>query len=250
LAEGTGPASPVTRPRPERKIYTATLERIEELSPTVRSFFLKLPPDAGFHFRAGQFISIRLDKGELEIRKPYSIASSPVDPGVLELCIKRVEGGYVSNRFFSLARGATIRFDGPDGVFYLRDPVGPELYFIGTGTGIAPLRSMILWLFSQDTPKKVTLLFGVRKENEILYNHDFLEIAARRPNFRYLPVVSRPEAWKGRTGHVQDQIEGLIANPAGEEFFLCGLPSMVDAVREKLKGMGYKRQQIHFEKYV
>jgi ferredoxin-NADP reductase len=235
---------------PERKTYLTTLERIENRTPTVRSFFLRLPQGERLEFKAGQFISVHLSKKGIKIRKPYSIASSPSDTTLLELCIKRVENGFVSNTFFSFLPGVQIPIDGPDGVFTLKNLGATDLFFIGTGTGVAPLRSMIYSIFNQELTNEVYLLFGVRNENEILYEEEFRSLAEVQPHFHFIPVVSRPLNWKGERGHVQDIIEKWIDKPEGKEVYLCGLPSMVDAVREKLKSIGFDRKQLHFEKYV
>ncbi|MFI5303865.1 MAG: ferredoxin--NADP reductase [Nitrospiria bacterium] len=235
---------------PERRVFSTTLERIETLTSSVRSFFLRLPPGQKLDFTPGQFISIHLNKEGKKIRKPYSIASSPTDPTLLEICIKRVEGGYVSNTFFSFSTGIIIPIDGPDGVFVLKKPVDTDLFFIGTGTGVAPLRSMILWLFQTGFSKEAFLIFGVRSENEILYEKEFRILEEHHPNFHFIPTISRPVHWKGERGYVQDKIESLIKTTENKSFFLCGLAPMVNAVREKLKSIGIQRNQIHYEKYV
>lgn len=234
----------------ERTIYSTTLERIEILTPSVRSYFLRLPPGQKLEFSAGQFISVHLFKSGKTIRKPYSIASSPIDPSLLELCIKRVEGGFVSNTFFSFEPGVTVPVDGPDGVFILKKPFDSDLFFIGTGTGIAPLRSMIQWLFHVGFSREVSLLFGVRNENEILYEKEFRSFEGKYSNFHFIPTISRPVFWKGERGYVQEKLESLIGNPDGKRAYICGLPAMVDAVREKLKSIGFDRKSISYEKYV
>ena len=233
-----------------RQLLLTTLETILPRSPSVKSFFLRLPPGQHFVFKAGQFISIHLQKEEKTIRKPYSIASPPYESDLLELCIKRVEGGFVSSAFFSFQEGITLPIDGPDGVFILKEPLSPRMIFIGTGTGIAPLRSMILSLFHQHYGGEITLVFGVRDENEILYGESFLRLSEVQPNFRFIPIVSRPTGWMGERGHVQDRLERWTGNPEDNSAYICGLPDMVGAVREKLKSLGFDRKQIRYEKYV
>ncbi|MHB8482635.1 MAG: ferredoxin--NADP reductase [Nitrospiria bacterium] len=233
-----------------RTVHLSTLERIETSSSSVKSFFLRLPPGQKLEFKAGQFISVHVPKEGKIIRKPYSVASPPFDPTLLELCIKRVEGGFVSNTFFSYQEGTPIPIDGPDGVFILRNPFLYDLCFIGTGTGIAPLRSMIQWLFYEGFSKRLCLIFGVRNENEILYEKEFKELEKKHSNFQFVPTLSRPIHWQGETGYVQEKIGKFIGNAAGKEAYVCGLAPMIDAVKEKLKSAGFDRKQIHYEKYV
>jgi len=234
----------------ERIIFNTTLERIVTHTPTVKSFFLRLPPGQKLEFRAGQFISVHIPRNNTIVRKQYSIASPPMDPTLLELCIKRVEGGFISNAFFSYSPGATIPIDGPHGVFIVRTRPVADLFFIGTGTGISPLRSIILWLLHEQFSNRITLIFGVRNENEILYEKEFRLLAEQHPNFFFIPTISRPVQWKGERGHVQDHLEKVVSNPDGKEVYICGLPPMVNAVKSKLKLIGFDRKQIHYEEYV
>jgi ferredoxin-NADP reductase len=233
-----------------RTIYLTTLERIEVLTPSVRSFFLRLPPGQKLDFIPGQFISVHVTKEGKMIRKPYSIASPPIDPTLLELCIKRVEGGFVSNTLFSFSSGAAIPIDGPDGVFVLKNHFDSDLFFIGAGTGIAPLRSMIRWLFHAGFSREASLIFGVRNEKEILYEKEFRSLEEKHSNFHFIPTISRPVHWKGERGYVQEKLDAWIGNPDGKKVYLCGLPAMVNAVREKLKSIGFNRKEIAYEKYV
>jgi ferredoxin-NADP reductase len=234
----------------DRKVYLTRLERIETHTPTVKSFFLRLPPGERLEFKAGQFISIHVPKEGKMVRKPYSIASSPSEIPLLELCVKWVKNGFVSNSLFSCQEGTAIPVDGPDGVFYLRKPFKAGLVFIGTGTGIAPLRSMIRSLFQENYPGQAVLIFGVRNETEILYEKEFRQIEENHGNFRFVPVISRPVNWNGETGYVQEKIDRYIGDSAGKEVYVCGLPPMVDAVKEKLKSIGFERKQIYYEKYI
>jgi ferredoxin-NADP reductase len=234
----------------DRKVYLTRLEKIETHTPTVKSFFLRLPPGEKLEFKAGQFISLHVPKEGKMVRKPYSIASSPSDTPLLELCVKRVENGFVSNTLFSYREGAEISVDGPDGVFYLRKPFKADLVFIGTGTGIAPLRSMIRSLFQENYPGQAVLIFGVRNDTDILYEKEFRQLEENHRHFKFVPVVSRPVNWKGETGYVQEKIDRYIGDSAGKEVYVCGLTPMVDAVKEKLKSIGFERKQIFYEKYI
>src|SRR5260370_27551381 len=97
----------------------------------------------------------------------------------------------------------------------------------------------------------MTLLFGVRYESTILYRAEFEEMAAKFPQFRFWPTLSRPEAaWTGRSGHVQAHLtEAIGARADAVDVYLCGLKLMVDDVRSILKGMGLDRKHIFYEKY-
>ena len=90
------------------RFYDATVVKITSLTETVRHFVLRYAPDADTRFIAGQFMMVHLERDGKPHKKPYSIASSPSLPNAIELCIKKVEGGYVSTWFFGLKEGDVI----------------------------------------------------------------------------------------------------------------------------------------------
>jgi CDP-4-dehydro-6-deoxyglucose reductase len=94
------------------------------------------------------------------------------------------------------------------------------------------------------------LLYGVRHESHLMYRDEFQDLQARCPQFRFWPVVSRPETrWTGRRGHVQHHLEEALGGRADLDVYLCGLKAMVDDVRATLKSQGFDRKQIFYEKY-
>jgi len=137
----------------------------------------------------------------------------------------------------------------PLGFFVIRNPT-KEALFIATGTGIAPFRAMAPDYLSHPHAAQLTLLFGLRYENSIYYRSEFEELARRHPNFNFWPTLSRPESsWEGRTGHIQVHLLEAIGDRRDLDVYICGLKAMVDDVRAILKGLGFDRKQIIFEKY-
>jgi len=234
-----------------------------------------------FPFSPGQFVSILATEpsGKQETRA-YSIASAP-NGGKLDLCINRVEGGFFSNYLVELPVGEKITMDGPHGYFVLKQPVTDSI-LIATGTGIAPIRGFTQWLFPETGPdagldrsegKDIWLVYGTRHESELYYREEFEALAARHPNFHYVSTLSRAgEEWKGNRGYVQEHVAKIVEKraaklgiplpvapvdptipPAELKFdihaYICGLNNMITSVREKLKGYGWHRKQIIFERY-
>jgi NAD(P)H-flavin reductase len=154
---------------------------------------------------------------------------------------------------FGLKPGDELEVQEPLGYFTLRHP-GRRVVFVATGTGIAPFRSMLLDHLPRTQPH-VTLLFGVRYEEGLLYREEFEDLANRYKTFRFLPTVTRPSAsWHGRTGRVQAHLDEALAIRTPEELvtidvYICGLKEMVDDVRKDLKQRGFDRKQIIYEKY-
>lgn len=226
-----------------------TVKSFNMLTPTV--FELSFDTDPHIPFEAGQFISVVVPgagpKGR-DLRRAYSIASAPQQRPI-ELCVKIMEDGPGSNYLARLRPGDQFRGFAPYGDFTYEAKPGRHAFFIATGTGIAPFRSMILSECMQDQPPaSVTCALGVRTEDELLYIPDF----ENRSGVRWIPAVSQPRGeWKGFKGRVTDYIRGLGTDfPWLEtEYYLCGNGSMINEVKSFLTEKGVPKDSIHQEKY-
>ncbi len=227
---------------------TARLIQSVEAAPDLRQFYFEAEELARLDFIPGQFVSFTDQIGGKEITRAYSISSAPNGTNRFELLLNRVQDGLFSNRLFAMQPGDAIAMRPPLGTFILRQP-HRDAVFIATGTGIAPMRSMLLANLTVDSPA-FTLLYGVRHESHLLYREEFQDFAQRFPQFRFWPIVSRPEeSWTGRKGHVQHHLEEALGRRTELDVYLCGLKMMVDDVRAILKGRGFDRKQIIYEKY-
>ncbi|HEV2315775.1 MAG TPA: FAD-binding oxidoreductase [Candidatus Acidoferrales bacterium] len=242
-----------TRPFIPPRDFRAVLRRVVALTPSTKHFEWEAIEGGAFEFYAGQFVSLEVPRnGEPEAR-PYSIASAPRGDSRFDLCLNRVEGGYVSNYLCDLEANAIVNMKGPHGSFVVSQPVEQDLVFIATGTGIAPIRGMLAEIFAsrKQLSRDVWLLFGVRHPDTILYREEFEAWAAAHQRFHFVPTLSRPPAdWRGETGYVQDHLRKLFAGRSDFKAYICGLKAMVDEVRFILKeDFGLDRKQIRFEKY-
>ncbi len=224
----------------------------KELAPEVHHFEFEVPGVESFSFTPGQFVSVIDREDGKEVTRAYSIAS-PRGGNRFALCLNRVEDGIVSPWLFGLKPGDDVEIHEPLGYFTLRHP-GHRAVFVATGTGIAPFRSMLLDHLPRTEPH-ITLLFGVRYEEGLLYGDEFDRLAEEYPSFRFIPTITRPSAsWKGRTGRVQQHLDEALAIRTPDELatlevYICGLKEMVDDVRKELKQRGFDRKQIIYEKY-
>ena len=254
-----------------RPIYTARLTRRLLLSEPAACFHLEFTVKEmeKFDFQPGQFVSfLALDPAGKHQTRAYSIASAP-RANQFDVCVNRVEGGFFSNLLCDLEVGQSLEFHGPHGLFTLRAPLTDSI-FIATGTGIAPMRSFVEHLFPEDDQdrgqgRKFWLVYGTRYESELYYEDYFERIAASRPNFFYYKTLSRPQdGWEGARGYVQEFVEQIAVEHARNtavdprpvdgtlysiHAYICGLNEMVAANRDSLKGLGWDRKQIIFERY-
>ena len=226
------------------------------LSPNVRELCFERADGAPFAFEAGQWVSLVLPLPEGEARRAYSIASPPDGTPRLAIAVTRVTGGAGSTFLHELREGATIRAIGPQG-FFTRKIAGPQpSLFVGTGTGVTPLRSIVLDALGRGDRSPMFLLVGVRHEEDRLYEDELEALARAHPTFRYAYTLSQPRGpWDGRRGYVQGHVtelwRELEATGLGPPHaYACGLERMVGAVRELLrKQLGVPRQQVHSERY-
>lgn len=229
------------------------LEKIFDLTPSVRTFRLRFPEGKWVPFQPGQFCSIHIPREDKVLRKPYSICSPPYEAGHLDLCIKLVEGGFATHWFWERKIGDEVVLTVPYGGFLMKEPFDYDFVFVATGTGIAPLRSMILSLYHHKLVppgRSVWLIFGVRYDNEVLYDDEWRDLASREKGFHYIPTVSRPRHWAGEVGYVQEKLKKFISDPNGRQIYVCGLIPMIEAVSAAAREIGFTDKQIHFEKYV
>ena len=232
--------------------FNAQLTRSVELSSVTKhlEFGTSAPR---FGFVAGQWLSMKanMPDGE-EITRAYSIASPPNGDHRFALCLNRVQDGFMSNFLCDMKEGAEISCQGPFGDFILRPPMRDTL-FIATGTGIAPIRSMLHWLLEEQSRhqgKQLWLVFGSRTEKDIYYHGEFRQLATHNPNFQYLPTLSRGDSgWQGLRGYVQEHIPFIARGRTDMHAYICGLEKMVKTNRELLKVLGWDRKSILYEKY-
>jgi ferredoxin-NADP reductase len=238
----------------ERPLLTAEVTQSAWLSPQTKHLELRIRGADEFRFTPGQFVSIRQPKLDGKVHtRAYSIASAPRPGASFDLCLNRVEDGFLSNWLCDLEVGASVQFHGPHGLFTLREPK-QDAVFIATGTGIAPIRSIIQWLFEppdRNRSREYWLVFGTRREESIYYREEFQRIEKENRNFHYVPTLSRGgDDWEGRRGYVQDHVRGIVAGRPDMQAYICGLHPMVDANRKLLlEEMGWDRKRVIFERY-
>jgi NAD(P)H-flavin reductase len=248
-------------------LYSARLEKKVLLSEQARTYHLEfsIPEVERFDFAPGQFVSlVATDANGKSQMRAYSVASAP-DRNRFDLCLNRVDGGFFSNMLCDLEPGGEMQFHGPYGMFTLRSPMTDSL-LIATGTGIAPIRGFVQYLFPESGEERsggreVWLVYGTRHETELYYRDYFEAVAAQHANFHYLPTLSRArEDWNGLRGYVQEHVAALLKErreesaPSAEDAFrthayICGLNNMVSSNRKQLLEMGWHRRQIVYERY-
>ena len=233
--------------------YTAIVKEVFDITPTypetyvIRFTFENLPQV--FDFQAGQFISVFAEKEGKSISRPYSIASPPETKEHMELAIKVVGSGFMSNYLHRVAPGTKLRVIGPLGRFILLEPPERDIMFVATGTGVAPFVAMLGHIFSLNYDVELHLVFGVRYLYDLIYRNLFEKWAREHKNFHFYPTISRPETpdWKGRVGYVEKIIEHEIEDRTHKDVYICGLRHMVEQVKTLCESLNF--HLVRFEKW-
>lgn len=245
---------------------TGKVIRITNETPSTKRFWIQVPELESFDFTPGQFVTLDLPIHEKPNKRwrSYSIASWPDGTNVFELVIVLLEGGAGTHYLFNeVKEGSELTLRGPQGVFVLPEPVDRDLFFICTGTGVAPFRSMSHHILNNQVPHQtIYLVFGCRKFSDALYAAELQELETKVPSFRYIPTFSREAPGDYCTGYVHavyekicrenripssDNPEVLVPKPA--YFFLCGWKDMIDEAKQRIQALGYDKKCIHQELY-
>jgi len=247
---------------------TGKVIRIADETAATRRFWIQVPELESFDFTPGQFVTLDLPIHEKPNKRwrSYSIASWPDGTNVFELVIVLLEGGAGTTWLFNeVTVGSELTLRGPQGVFVLPQAIDRDLFFICTGTGIAPFRSMTNDILNRGIPHRdIYLIFGCRKLCDALYGPEMKELEQKVNAFHYIPTYSRetPEAAEQaiRTGYVHSVYEEICKGNLGAAngnaaelrpayFYLCGWKNMIDEAKQRIQGLGYDRKAIHQELY-
>lgn len=213
----------------------------EDAAPDVRIVTLGLPANEPMQFRAGQFVDVFLPDG---VRRSYSIANMPKAEGVrqLELHIKHMPGGRFTDHVFQTLKSREIwQIEMPLGSFCLNDASTRPIIMVATGTGFAPLKSMMLVALEQDAHRPIHLYWGGRHLVDLYQLELAQDWAQLHPHIKFVPVLSQPnheDAWSGRKGYVQHAVLQDHPDLSSFEVYACGVPSMVDAARHDFETLG------------
>ena len=219
----------------DREIPVKTLpcrvQKMEKVTEDVMVLSLKLPANERLQFLAGQYIDILMKEGK---PRSFSLAHAPHDDEFLELHIRHIPGGSFSQHAFNEMKERDImRIKGPLGRFYLREDSDKPIVFVASGTGFAPVKSIIEHALHVGTARPMHFYWGVRKQADF-YMLDKVRAWEVR-GVKFTPVVS-DEAWGGRSGFVHQAVMEDFADLSGFQVYACGAPVVVEAAHRDFTG--------------
>jgi ferredoxin-NADP reductase len=288
--------------------FTSKLINKKQLTPHVCLFQFSTQNAPDFTFQAGQYIIIHVPQPDgSTARRLYSIASSPSQKRIIELVIEIVSEGVGSRYVEHLNNGDDVTLQGPAGLFTLKEQglshagqrmtkpdkdsrtrqgdeesIAPDtttdvetdrsIIFLATGTGIAPIRSMIHHIFGEDahqhapvsapnsqlpTPNSYHLLWGLKRYSDTYFIDEFIDLAQRHDNFSFtvclsqeqnLDVIDTNKKPYFHLGRMTKILTSNIQNP-NSIFYLCGGRHVVEDIKNNLLEKGITKNQLHFEKF-
>lgn len=211
-----------------------------------RTVLVTFAVDTQFQFEAGQYIEVMLPGGG---SRSYSIANVDDGRGQLEFHVRRWPGGAFSDGLLHKLRfDDLVSLRGPFGAMRWREGAGPAI-MLATGTGVAPLRAMLLERARRGSTRPVQVFDGGRLETDLYFKK--LPQSPFGPNVRYEPVLSRPpDLWRGRRGYVQEAAGASMNDLLDADIFACGSPAMVAAAQAAMAVLpGYSPDRFHADAF-
>ena len=260
VPSGTDASRELARALHPKKQYVK-VAAVTERAPDVKSFTLVPDPDRGTtalaYFGAGKYLTVFVEINGMPVTRAYSISSAPKDTlaGKYELTIKLVDGGLVSRYILdNWAVGTEATVSAPEGNFDYQ-PLRDAKTVIGLagGSGITPFLSMAQAIRDGDEDFSLTLLYGSRNKDNVLFYDELAALEKACPKFKVVHVLSDPDAEAGEgfeKGFLTAELIRKYA-PAGEPYsvFLCGPQQMYAFVDKELEKLGLERKFIRHEMF-
>ena len=203
------------------------VQKMERRADDVMVLYLRLPANERLQFLAGQYIEFLLKDGS---RRSFSMGNAPHDDELIQLHVRHVAGGQFTDHVFGKMKERDIlRFEGPLGTFFLREDSAKPIVFVASGTGFAPIKSIIEHALHKGATRPMVLYWGGRRPKDL-----YMDALARQWPIQYVPVISdaMPEDnWAGRTGFVHRAVMADFPDLSAHQVYACGVPVMVDAAK-------------------
>ncbi len=220
----------------------------EKIAPNI--IRLLLEPATSLYYHAGQFIDFKRPDG---LCRSYSLASVPSKDYFLEIHVKRIVNGAMSNWIFDeLNINDEVEIKGPHGLcYYYSDKADQNLLLIGTGTGVAPLMGIINDALLNGHTGKIHLYHGSRSSDGIYLQEELQTLSKRHANFSYTACLSGDSTTSESIAGRADDIAFSQHNNLDQwRVYLCGHPAMVYAAEKKALSAGALRDAIVIDPYL
>jgi len=231
---------------------------VKEETPSSRTFTFKACEGYNLpFFYAGQHISVKFCIDGKWLTRPFSVSSAPMEAakdGILQITLRKKPGGYVSTWVWDNWKvGSRLKFEGAFGEGYwssIRDT--EHVVGIAGGSGITAFRSIAKDMAATKRPRRFTILYGSRSQDDIIFFDELNELAAASEGtVEVYNILSEPkEGWDGETGFIgADIIKKLVPDWDKVSYFVSGPQAMYDFLDGEFEKMGIRKKFIRKEEY-
>ena len=226
--------------------FEAAISDVRQLSESTIALSIKGESLSSLAFLPGQYVNLSVPGSEQS--RAYSFSSLQKD-GEVSFLIRNVPGGLMSSFLTGIAKaGDSMTLAGPLGSFYLRNIERPLLLLAG-GTGLAPFTAMLEKIAEQGSMHPVHLIYGVTNDFDLVELERLQALSALIPNFSFSACVANPDSQHPLKGYVTQHIEPSHLNAGDVDVYLCGPPSMVEAVSLYIREQGITPAHFYYEKF-
>jgi ferredoxin-NADP reductase len=231
----------------DHPMIPAVIASIRQATPTIKT--LRLEPRDAFSFKAGQWLDCYADIGGERRVAGYSMTSSPLDGGRVDLAVKDVGENPVTRYIHGSAKeGDTLYLDGGNGEVFYEAGTARDVCLISGGIGIAPHMSIFRYIDEGDPNARCTLLYSAGTPDELLFREEIDAITQRNPRMRrFYTVTDESPGWGGKTGKVDAEMIREAGLPPEALYYICGPPAMIHGLVDTLRGLGVRRKQMRYE---
>jgi NAD(P)H-flavin reductase len=203
----------------------------------VVTLMLRFPAGIRARFKAGQYLRVQMPDGDT---RNFSMANAPRESDGVQLHIRRIPGGQFSENVLArLQKGDKLDVEIPFGEFYLRTGSERPIVCLATGTGFAPIKSIIEDLIVRGNTRSVRLYWSGRRRGDLYLANLPDKWAARAPWLTFIPVLSEPDTgWRGATGLVHEAVLRDIPDMSGWQVYACGNPLMIRSAERDFSARG------------
>jgi ferredoxin-NADP reductase len=231
-------------------IFDARITAITPATPSIHALRLAIP-DAGFRFLPGQWVDLSIEVDGETHTSGYSITTSPIHQGEIELAIKASARHPVARWIHERARvGDRVRVSQGQGPFVYLPEMSDNVVLIGGGVGVTPLLSIFRHVRDSALPTRVHLVYSVSDSREILFRDELDDAVRTHDNLHVSITVTQPDpAWHGLTGRIDPVKLHALEVPDDTLYYLCGPKGMVEDMSALLHDLGVPMNRIIFEKW-
>lgn len=227
------------------KIIPAKIDDLNFITDNLLELRLRIPEQIKFNYIPGQYLNLT----SKNITRSYSLTEAIIKNQKIRLFVKYYPKGLMSNYLFNNAKiDDVVRIEGPLGSFRIQNNQTKTVVFLATGTGIAPVKSILEYLDSNNQPDRSTvwLFWGNRYEEEFNW-------IPKMKSFKlnYIPVLSKAnQSWKGKVGYIQDVMVNYISDLSETTVYACGSKKMIDDSFDLLQKKGLKENRFYSDAFL